>query len=178
MKKIFQIENNGKRLRVKFLGLKILSLKVYSQTKKKLNQSKVKKGKIVFINFTDKGYGCSPKYIADYLLKNNYKYNLVWLVKDPSSQKEEFPDSIKLVKFDTRDALDELATAQFWISNCRLISFLSRGLEKKSNQTYIQTWHGFLGIKKVESDVAGSLSEGYIKYSRQDSSYIDFFICK
>ena len=109
-------------------------------------------------------------------MKNNYKYNLVWLVKDPSSQKEEFPDSIKLVKFDTRDALDELATAQFWISNCRLISFLSRGLEKKSNQTYIQTWHGFLGIKKVESDVAGSLSEGYIKYSRQDSSYIDFFI--
>lgn len=175
MSKFFQVYNTGKRLRVRLAGIKIFSLNVISLTKKKLKKSKVEKGKIVFINFTNKGYGCNPKYIADFLLETQYKYDLVWLI-NPDETTSGYPEGIRFVRYDTYDALKELATAQFWISNCRMISYLTRGLEKKANQIYIQTWHGFLGIKKVENDAKEQLSEDYVSYSKLDSSYIDFFI--
>lgn len=169
-----KISNNGRRLRVKFAGVKILSLNILPMTKRMLKKCKIEKGKIVFMCFTNGGYGCNPKYIAEILLKSNKKYDLVWLVD--SIDKYEFPKGIRLVKYDTYDALKELATAQFWISNCRMISFLARGLEKKGNQTYIQTWHGFLGIKKVERDIEEKLPESYVNYSKLDSANIDYFI--
>ena len=42
----------------------------------------VKKKKIFVKNFFGKGYGDSPKYIIDYLLKNYSGFDIVWSVSD------------------------------------------------------------------------------------------------
>ena len=174
--KVIQLYNNGKRLRVYLFGIRIFSLNIINYTRRKLNRIDVKLGKIVFINFTGQGYGCNPKYIAQELLRTHYNHEMVWLVENPKMMRKNFPAGIRLVESNSISALEELSSAQVWVSNVRLIDYISRGLKKKPNQIYYQTWHGFLGIKKVERDAETHLSEMYVKYARTDSSYIDYFI--
>ena len=112
----------------------------------------VDENKIVVNNQTGNSYGCNPKYIIEELIKQNCKFKIVWLT-NPEVDKNDFDKSIKLVKFKSLRALFELATAKIWIDNNRKSYHLRKGLRKKENQIYIQTWHGSLGIKRIDMDV-------------------------
>ncbi len=103
--------------------------------------------KIVFNQFQGSGFGCNPKYIALELLKRRQDFDLVWLARNPAEV--ELPAGIRAVKWKSPQALKELATAGIWVANHNLGHFTkNRGLVKKPNQRYYQTWHGSFGIKR------------------------------
>jgi len=129
----------------------------------------VKPHKIVLINMNGKGYGDSPKAIADYILQNQLEYELVWLVKSPTS---DLPDAIKQVQIGSLSEIVHLATAGFWISNIRL----PYSYEKRQGQIYFQFWHGGIGIKRIERLVEDKLSPYYIESAKRDSKRTDYFI--
>lgn len=131
---------------------------------------KIKKNKIICSNFYGNGYGDSPKYICEELLKNKKKYDIVWIVK--KNIKKEFPEGIRTVNINTLKYIYELSTAKIWIFNCRK----NRAVKKRKNQYYIQTWHGGIALKKIEKDVEDKLDSNYISQAKEDSASIDLMI--
>lgn len=130
---------------------------------------KIQNNKIVFDNFLGKGYGCNPKYIAEEIIKEQLDYELVWLVKDIKS---EMPQQIRKVKYGSIRALYELATAKVWIDNVRNY----KGIDKKEQQFYIQTWHGSIGLKKVEQAVENELDPQYVVQAKNDGKITNLMI--
>lgn len=127
------------------------------------------RNKIVFLNFWGRGYGDSPKYIAEEIIRQNLPFEMVWLVYDMSC---EIPDRIKKVKYYSLKSRIELATARVIISNVK------GGLQfrKKKSQYYIQTWHGGFGVKFIEKEIENSLSPQYVSSSKHDSSITDLIL--
>lgn len=138
---------------------------------------KTKKNKIVFLNFSGCGYGCNPKYIAEEILRQKLPIDIVWLVKDEFNDKKNFPANIRLVNIDSSQCLYELATAKVWINNSHTINLIKKGLLKKKNQIYINTWHGSLGIKRIDGDVERFLQDRIWKdIIEHDSKMTDIMI--
>ena len=81
------------------------------------------------------GYGCSPRYIAEEILKRNRQgltdLDIVWLVNDLS---KEFPAEIKKVKSSLWTRAYHLSTARFWVANTRTFY----GTVKRKGTTYFQ----------------------------------------
>lgn len=92
------------------------------------------------------GYGCSPKYVAEEILKRNREgktnYKIVWLVNDMN---KEFPAEIEKVESTLWNRAYHLSTAGTWISNTRTFY----GTKKRKKQCYIQTWHATICIKPI-----------------------------
>ena len=133
---------------------------------------KVQKNKIVFSNFLGLGYGCNPKYIAQYIIDHKLPFELVWLVDSlKCKNKELFPEQIRLVEFYSFKALKELSTAAIWIDNVRKSIYP----KKKKGQIYIQTWHGTFPTKKIEKD-AHNLPVAYQENAIKDSKLIDVLL--
>lgn len=176
---IFSIKNNEygyKIITIAGIKIKINLLKLFNKT---YNRLPISASKIVFSNFNGKGYGCNPKYIAEEIIKRGYPYDLVWLVDNVSKEIKNFPPEIRLVKRNSRQALKELSTAKIWIDNYRKHIFYNKGLRKKSGQYYIQTWHGSLGIKKLDADVKylnNACNQAWVEKAKYGSSCIDYLI--
>lgn len=134
----------------------------------------IKKKKVVFNNFAGRGYGDNPKYIAEELLSRNLNYDLVWIVRKGSHF--EFPKGIRTVTSGGVKELFELASAKFWVDNNRK----SVWFYKSPNQKYIQTWHGFYPLKKMEKDALDSLPPGYVESAIHDGRMTDLMVsgCK
>lgn len=103
--------------------------------------------KIVMWTFEGNGgYGCSPRYIAEEILKRSREGRLngriVWLVNDTD---KEFPEEIKKVKGTLWNRAYHLSTAGTWVSNTRTFY----GTRKRRKQSYIQTWHATICIKPI-----------------------------
>lgn len=139
---------------------------------------KVIPNKIVFDNYMGRGYGCNAKYVAEKIHeKYPNKYDMVWLLSADSIEGSSIPDWIRVVDYNSEEALMEYATAKFWVSNYHKISFLNRGLYKKKDQCFIQMWHGSLGIKKIENDVSVLKADNkWLKQARKSSSMVDYWI--
>lgn len=134
----------------------------------------IQNNKIVFWTFEGGGgYGCSPRYIADEILRrkkdNGLNYQLVWLMKDTA---KEFPPGIKKVKDTALNRAFHLTTARFWIGNSRLFY----GTKKRRGQYYIQTWHATICIKpigKYRGNLFPKIAEIVSEY---DSGLIDYVL--
>lgn len=105
--------------------------------------------KVMFLTFQG-DYTCNPKRIADEMIKQDLNYPLVWDVKTdiPTS---DYPLELKFVKHDTYEFYKELASAKVIIENTNIVERL--GAYKKQDQYLFQTWHGSLGIKRLDGDV-------------------------
>jgi len=144
---------------------------------KNFNFYRIKKNRIVFINFYGKGYGCNPKYITQCLLKENKSYEIIWLTTNTNMSINNIPSEAKVVKYNVHNGIKYLSGAAIWINNTRNNIFYTHGLKKKKNQLYIQTWHGSLGFKKIEKDIENNkLYENYLKIAQKDSQYIDYLL--
>ena len=126
-----------------------------------------KKNRIVCENFAGKGYGDNPKYIAQELLRRNKGYDIVWLVAKKGIY--DFPKGIREVKTNTFSELYALATASVWIDNNRK----NLHIYKAEDQFYIQTWHGYYPLKKLEKDASGQLTPEYIEAAKHDAAITD-----
>ena len=102
--------------------------------------------KAVFCNYNGKGFGCNPKYIALEMLKRSQEWDIVWVVKE---DKYTFPKGIRTVKWDSKEAIYELATAAVWVDNQRKLWYH----RKRKKQFFIETWHGGAEtLKKIGAD--------------------------
>lgn len=92
----------------------------------------------IFVDcFDGKGYQCNCKYIAEYIIRNNLPYEIVWnLEKDES---DDIPSSVKIVKRNTQEYLREIYTSYVVICNDG-VRDLRR--DSKIKQYVINTWHG------------------------------------
>lgn len=174
MKNLFKVYRKNNYKIYSFFGIHFKQ-DLFKKRFKKINTGKVVNNKIVFSNFNKGGYGDSPKYIAEEILRQNLDYDLVWLVKDPQKAKDKFPKGIRLVKYNSKDAVKELQTAKVWVSNTRFNRYIKKGLTKKNEQTYIQTWHG-VAIKKIEKDLSDATHANYKKFAQKDSQITDYLI--
>ena len=131
----------------------------------------VKQNKIVFRSFS-KSYGCNPKYIAQEILRQKLPYELIFISK--KGKNVGFPKGVKVITSKLAEYL-ALSTASVIVANSRIGNYFLKGFKKKKNQLYIQTWHGSLGIKKIEGS-CDNLSPKYIKEAKEDSKNIDYLI--
>ena len=137
-------------------------------------------GKIVFNNFHGRGFGDHQKYIALELLRRGFKGEMVWLASDAEAVRRTLPPGIRVAPTGRRfpfAVLREMATAQFWCSNQSFTSLAAWGLDKRPEQTYINTHHGSLGIKCIGSDIPHARSIPLREYVlRRDAAMIDYLI--
>lgn len=133
-----------------------------------------KKNRIVCQNFAGKGYGDNPKYIVEALLKSGRSYDIVWLVSEQG--RYSFPKGVRTVKTNTFAEMFALATASVWIDNNRKKSTIW----KAPDQFYIQTWHGFYPLKKLEKDAQDQLTPAYVESAKHDAQMTDLMVsgCK
>ena len=122
--------------------------------------------KIVFDNFGGRGLGDDPKYILKQMIKDGIKVRYIWLVNDFSI---EVPREVAKVKYGSLQAYYHYATAKIWVDN---VKFVPKP-RKRKGQFYLQTWHAFFSIKKIEQDTESTLPYDYIKASKEDSSKTD-----
>lgn len=135
----------------------------------------IKRNKIILWADSFKHFGCSPKYIALYLLKRfPKKFDIVWVFQKGVSIPDDMPKEIRIVRFFSVKYLKEVHAAKFIICNARTsLAFMWR---KRSEQIYIQTWHSSLRLKKIEKDVGENLGKDYIENAKIDSGMTDLLI--
>lgn len=129
----------------------------------------IKKNKIVISNYLGQGYGDNAKYIVEEISKHKEKYDIVWLLKDVNNY---VPQYVRKVNYSSIKAIYEQVTAKIWIDNRRKPNYV----RKRKNQYYIMTWHGGLGLKRVEGDAENSLSSRYISAAKNDSKMANLLL--
>ena len=116
------------------------------------------------------GYGCSPRYIAEELLKRNRdgrtRYKIYWLVADPGKR---FPAGITAVRDTALRRAYHMTTARIWVANTRTFY----GTRKRKQTTYYQTWHGTVSLKPIGKYRGEKLSRMAYLVSRADSRLMD-----
>ena len=130
--------------------------------------------KIVMWTFEGSGgYGCSPKYVAEEILKRNKEgnadYKIVWLL---DSLDKEFPAEIEKVKNTLWNRAYHLSTAGTWVSNTRTFY----GTRKRKGQCYIQTWHATICIKPIGKYRGNQFPKMAYLVSKYDSGLIDYVL--
>lgn len=131
--------------------------------------------KIFFTNVLS-GYGCNPRYVLEEMLRRKEGWDIVWMVdKYVLDYLHDIPSGVRLVMWGTEEALKECVTAHIWISNGWQLRFRRLGIHKRKGQTYIQLWHGSLGLKKLDWEKAhpGRLNQHHL---RQELREIDYLI--
>lgn len=127
----------------------------------------VKKNRICFANFSGKGYGDNPKYIAEEIHFRKKSYELCWLLDN--LLETDFPEYIRVVKIDSVEALFIRATSKIWINNIRN----DNPIRKKKNQLYLQTWHAPYALKLVEAEAEKRLNKKYVSQAKYDGYITD-----
>ncbi len=111
--------------------------------------NRIENGKILFLTFQG-DYTCNPKYICNELIRNHYHGRLVWVIDGKKElMKEHFPKEVELVERGTREYYKALYSANIWIDNAFNVS--REFVWKKRGQIYIETMHGALGIKRIDT---------------------------
>ena len=106
--------------------------------------------KVVFVAFAGT-CGCNPRYIARALAKKRPDMDIVWLL-DP----KEFHrlggrvETGRAVPRRTLRALTEVSSARCLVDNAQCL--LLPGMPpKREGQTWLNTWHGSLGLKRLDT---------------------------
>jgi CDP-glycerol glycerophosphotransferase len=94
-------------------------------------------------------YSCNPKYITEALLKEKVNCKIVWSARRTAIEEDQFPKQVKAVDKFTFEYYKELHSSSIVVLNASAI--LRRPYPKNGKQTVIQTWHGSLGIKRIET---------------------------
>lgn len=121
------------------------------------------------------GYGDSPKYIAEEIIRRNEKrFEIVWLTDCRFSTIEDqgFPNCIQVAEDSLWSRAYHLSTAGFWVGNTRTCY----GTKKRRSTTYIQTWHAIAGTKPIGRFRKDRLPEMARIISEYDSRLIDYVL--
>ena len=131
---------------------------------------KVENDKILLMA-TRGGYNCNPRAIADEIIRQKLPWKLVWVARAENYKRlDQFPKQLQLVKRGSYDFYREAARAKVWIDNSVSLSYLNTW--KKPEQVLIETWHGSLGIKRLET----STDKMWIKKATESGKRTDYCI--
>ena len=133
----------------------------------------IRKKLIVFWSFNGNQYGGNPRCISEYIQHHSDQYDIVWLKSRAS--KTAFPKIVRSLKLHSLTQIYYMNVAEFLVTDCRT-NPASMSWHKRSQQKYIMTWHGGMGIKKVEKDAIDTLPANYIKTAKSDSKIADLFL--
>lgn len=147
-----------------------LDLSLSALGKWRASRSAIDESLIVFVT-TQKEYGCNPKYIADELIRRGHPYRLVWAVD--ATTRGPFPQELEFVVSGTSEYYKTVGKARVVIQNGHSLQLL--GVVKNVHrQFWLQTWHGSLGIKKLEG--AGGDDRLFERLKKLDVKQTDFLI--
>lgn len=104
---------------------------------------------VIFISFHGRGYSDNPRAIYEAMRKDErFKdYHYIWFIKN-HQQKDITIEKAKIVEYLSISYFIYMAKAKYWIINCKMPEYL----KKKSNQIYLQTWHG-TPLKRLGHDI-------------------------
>ena len=106
------------------------------------------KNKVVATTMRGRKYGDNPQFILEELRKISPNTDFIWLTLEEF--KIQTPSWIRTVPYKiTFKTIFEIATSRILIDTHRFRSTL----RKRKGQVFIETWHGGLGIKKIEGDI-------------------------
>ena len=129
----------------------------------------ITKKKIFFMSYYGNQYGCSPKYLSEYITQNHNDWKVIWAFTQPD--KYDKPQ-IHKVRYLSLRYFYELCTSQVIVTNYRMTKLF----KKRKSQIYIQTWHSSLRLKMIEKDAEATLPSHYIAMAKNDSKNIDWLL--
>lgn len=147
----------------------LLSVKLRKVIYKIIENLPVNRKWIIFESHMGKQYSDSPKYIYAHLYDKNKKYKYIWSFENPNSI--NIPGPAVKVKRNSLRHYYYLNRAKFWVDNQGLVHLA----KKKSNQVYLQTWHG-TPLKKMGFDQKTSISKIGINRLELQKNAWDYFI--
>lgn len=105
------------------------------------------RNKVVASSFKGQKYGDNPQYILEKLHEIDKKIDIVWLKE--LGHNYSVPSWMRIASWNLRlSSIYEIATAKVVIDTHRF----QKEVRKRSGQLFIETWHGGLGIKKLDTD--------------------------
>lgn len=132
----------------------------------------VKRNKIVFFHDFGNGYGDSPKYIVEEIIRRGLDYDLVWCVNKENCNPKDYPSQVRLALISRIKSVYELATAKVVITTGKY----RYNLKKKRSQYFVYVPHGQIGAKYVEAQAGDALGKSYIEGSKWHSSVTDLVL--
>lgn len=115
-------------------------------------------------------YTCNPKYIAEEILRRGLPYEITWVLRGQSVG--PYPGEFRFVEHNTPDFFQAIASAKIVIQNGH--SMQRSGAQKGPSQYWLQTWHGSLGLKKLEG--AGGDYKFYRRMQELDNTQTDIVL--
>lgn len=128
------------------------------------------RNQVMFLTFQG-DYTCNPKYIAEELIKENTDLRLVWDVKTKIPH-SDYPIELQFVPHNTYEFYKELAASKVIIENTNIVERLHA--YKKKDQYLLQTWHGSLGIKRLDGDVV--MGSSWKRLSKKCQKSVDLLL--
>ena len=129
---------------------------------------KINPKQIMFLTYQG-GYTCNPKAVAEEMIKQKLPYKMIWVVKS-NEPKEGFPPELTLVNRGSYEFYKYAASSKVFVDNTHDLPRL--GVRKKKGQIILQTWHGSLGIKRLDGNVVMNKRWKYLaKRCQEDTDY-------
>lgn len=125
--------------------------------------------KILFLSYYGNQYGCSPKYLSEYITQHHKDWKVVWAFTQPN--KYNIPN-ISKVRYLSFRYFYELCTSKVIVTNYRMTDLF----RKRKSQVYIQTWHSSLRLKMIEKDAEATLPSHYVEMAKKDSENINWLL--
>ena len=129
----------------------------------------LRKNTILFTSYYGAQYGCNPKYLSEYFVRNYPNWDVAWGFTNPEAH-ASIP--VRKVRYLSLRFLFELATCQVFVTNFRMPTFFKR----RKRQLYVQTWHSSLRLKAIEADAGPSVPKSYIQMAKNDSRQISLLL--
>lgn len=113
------------------------------------SHGKVQENKL-FVMTYDNNFTCNARYIVSEILRQELPIDIVWVTPQKGDNSANFPDGIRLVKRQSYQMFEEMASSKVWLDNA--LNCVWFGMPKKKKQVYINTWHGSMGIKRLSGN--------------------------
>ncbi|MCF0146437.1 MAG: CDP-glycerol glycerophosphotransferase family protein [Eubacterium sp.] len=117
-------------------------------------------------------YTCNPKAITEELLKrsDDNEINLFWHTRG-RYRSSDYPEKLNLVKRGTPEFYRAVASAKVIVDNAHDLARMRIPLKK--DQVLMQTWHGSLGIKRLDGNIVmDKIWKKNAKWSKKYTSYL------
>lgn len=109
---------------------------------------------VFFQSFNGKTYGCSPKAVYEYMIRQKEfsDWKFIWAFADDEQHKDlEKNPNTTVIKQQKMEYEHAMASAKYWITNYRIPDYIW----PKENQVYVQCWHG-TPLKRLGYDLQTS----------------------
>lgn len=132
----------------------------------------VKKNKIVFLHDFGNGYGDSPKYMAEEIIRRNLPWDMVWITNKDNNNPALYPKQVRRALISRIKSVYEMSTAKVLVNTGKY----RYNVWKKDSQFFLYIPHGQIGAKYVEAQAGEKLGANYREGSIWHSKSSNLFL--